>query len=161
MTNANPNVNRFLALIRFTEGTDRYPDPYRVMFGGGTFSDMSRHPNIVVNKGGYASTAAGAYQFLKRTYDSLGMKGMLPAEQDRGAVQLIKRRGAYDDVVAGRWEAAIAKCSKEWASFPGSPYGQPTKGMAACLAFLAKTGATAPASTADSADGEVKKKEGA
>lgn len=137
-------MNLFLALIRWTEGTDRYPDPFRVLFGGGTFSDLSRHPNIVVTKSGYSSTAAGAYQFLKRTYDSLRMNSMQPAEQDRGAVELVRRRGATDDVLAGRWEAAIIKCNKEWASFPRSPYGQPTKSMAACLAFLAKRGAAMP-----------------
>lgn len=145
MATPNQNINKFLALIRFTEGTDRYPDPYRVLFGGGTFTDMGRHPNIVVTKSGYSSTAAGAYQFLKKTYDSLGMKNMSPAEQDRGAVELIKRRGAYADVLAGRWEAAIQKCNKEWASFPGSPYGQPTKSMAVCLAFLGRYGAAAAA----------------
>lgn len=143
MATANANLNRFLALIRFTEGTDRYPDPYRVLFGGGTFSDLSKHPNTVVKKSGYASTAAGAYQFLKKTYDSLGMKSMQPAEQDRGAIELIKRRGAYNDVLAGNWKEAIQKCNKEWASFPGSPYGQPTKSLAVCLAFLGKPGTVA------------------
>jgi len=30
-------------------------------------------------------------------------------------------------VKAGRFDAAVAKCAKEWASLPGSPYGQPVK----------------------------------
>ena len=46
---------------------------------------------------------------------------------------------------AGRIEAAIAKCNREWASLPGSPYGQPTRTMAQALAtYDAAGGMRAP-----------------
>ncbi|MBP8102105.1 MAG: hypothetical protein KAY54_09495, partial [Burkholderiaceae bacterium] len=57
--------------------------------------------------------------------DVLNLRGFTPAEQDLAAVFLIQRRGALDDVLEGRIEDAIAKCGREWASLPGSPYGQP------------------------------------
>lgn len=40
---------------------------------------------------------------------------------------LIRRRGALADVMAGRLQEAVAKCCREWASLPGSPYHQPTR----------------------------------
>ena len=43
---------------------------------------------------------------------------------------LIGRRRALEDVRAGRFDAAVAKCAREWASLPGSPYGQPVKTIA-------------------------------
>ena len=56
------------------------------------------------------------------------------------AVALIKRRGALADVIAGRFDSAIAKCNKEWASLPGSPYGQPTLTLDRAHAVLAMAG---------------------
>jgi fluoride ion exporter CrcB/FEX len=38
---------------------------------------------------------------------------------------LIAGRKALEDVVEGRIHIAVLKCNKEWASLPGSPYGQP------------------------------------
>lgn len=49
----------------------------------------------------------------------------------------------------GDWKTALERCNREWASLPGSPYGQPTKTMETCLTFLyanvAKEEAAAPA----------------
>lgn len=59
-----------------------------------------------------------------------------------GALFLIKRRGALEDVIAGRFESAVKKCNREWASLPGSPYGQPTKTMADALDVYVKHGGT-------------------
>jgi hypothetical protein len=36
----------------------------------------------------------------------------------------------------GDWTTALERCNREWASLPGSPYGQPTKSLAYCLKFL-------------------------
>jgi hypothetical protein len=55
---------------------------------------------------------------------------------------LIDRRGALDAVIRGDLEVAIAKCAKEWASLPGSPYGQPTKTLAQCIAVYDAAGGT-------------------
>ncbi|MFL6675884.1 MAG: glycoside hydrolase family 104 protein [Massilia sp.] len=125
----DPQVWAFLQLIRAGEGTTG-PDGYRTMFGGGLFASYADHPRRAITRGSITSTAAGAYQFLSRTWDEMasayGLADFSPANQDVAAVGLIKRRGALADVLAGRFRDAIDKCSKEWASLPGSPYGQPT-----------------------------------
>ena len=122
------NMRAFLRVIREGESSQG-DDAYRTLFGGGLFGDLSKHPNRTITANGYTSTAAGAYQFLSKTWnecrDVLNLRGFTPAEQDLAAVFLIQRRGALDDVLEGRIEDAIAKCGREWASLPGSPYGQP------------------------------------
>ena len=133
----NPNVRAFLRMLRHGEGTAG-DNGYRVQFGGGLFASFVDHPRqpITRNLGGkpITSTAAGAYQFLARTWDGLvkqyGFADFGPKNQDLGAVALIAGRGALADVVAGRFEQAVIKCNREWASLPGSPYGQPVVTMA-------------------------------
>lgn len=127
---ANANVQAFLRVIRAGE-TSQDDTAYRTVFGGGTFESFADHPRRVVSAAGLTSTAAGAYQFLARTWDSLVSKyhfpDFSPHSQDLGALALIRGRHALDDVVAGNFDTAIAKCNPEWASLPGSPYGQPTR----------------------------------
>jgi lysozyme len=139
----DPNVQAFLAMIRRGEGTSG-PNGYRTLFGGGLFDSYAAHPNRAVSGGGLTSTAAGAYQILYRTWVEIAalysLPDFSPQSQDVAAVALIKRRGALADVQAGRWQQAIAKCSKEWASLPGSPYGQPTISMATALQVIANNG---------------------
>lgn len=135
----NERCRAFLALIRKAEGAG-----YSTLFGGGTFASYADHPRQRISRplGGrlLTSTAAGAYQFLARTWDecaaACGLKDFSPASQDTAALFLIDRREALEDVLAGDWARAIDKCNKEWASLPGSPYGQPTRPVAECLAFL-------------------------
>jgi len=130
---SDSNVQAFLRLIRTGEGTND-AGGYSRMFGGGSFASFADHPRKAITRGGLTSTAAGAYQFLSKTWDDMvrqyGFTDFSPANQDVAAVALIKRRRALADVVAGRFDAAIAKCNKEWASLPGSPYGQPTLTLA-------------------------------
>lgn len=126
------NVQAFLRVIRVGEGTAG-PDGYRTLFGGGLFESFADHPRqrITRTMAGrpITSTAAGAYQFLSRTWDEtariMGLRDFTPASQDLGAVGRIAARGALEDVKAGRFDAAIRKVALEWASMPGSPYGQP------------------------------------
>ena len=137
----NQNVQAFLALIRYTEGAG-----YTTLFGGGIVEQTDDHPRIAITRtlGGkpITSTAAGAYQFLSRTWDecvkALDLPDFTPASQDQAALYLIERRRALPAVLEGDWETAIERCNREWASLPGSPYGQPTKSMEKCLAFLDK-----------------------
>ncbi len=142
----NSNVRAFLRMLRHGEGTSG-EDGYRIMFGNGRFvgldgvpgtlDDFADHPRKVITRklGGtlISSSAAGAYQFLTRTWDALvkqyGFKDFSPKNQDLAAVALILGRKALDDVVTGRFEEAVRKCNKEWASLPGSPYGQPVVTM--------------------------------
>lgn len=129
----NKNLRAFLGMIRTAEGTAG-PNGYRTLFGGTLFSSFADHPRIKITarSGGspITSSAAGAYQIIERTWNEvaakLGLPDFSPASQDRAAVELIRRRGALRDVYAGRLDAAIVKCNREWASLPGSPYGQPT-----------------------------------
>lgn len=125
----NQNVQAILRVIRTGEGTSD-EQGYRRLFGGGLFASYDDHPRITVNKGGYKSTAAGAYQILSSTWDEtrqmMGLRDFTPESQDAAAVGRIAARGALPDVLAGRFDIAIKKIAKEWASLPGSPYGQPT-----------------------------------
>lgn len=130
------NVVKFLMLITWTEGTDRDKTPYNELFGFSNFTGYDKHPEIVIKTPNYSSSAAGRYQILKATAKMLKMADFTPESQDKAAIQLIKNAKAYDDVVAGNWEAAINKTNKIWASLPGSPYGQPTKKMTDAHNFL-------------------------
>lgn len=150
---SNSNVQAFLRMLRYGEGTAS-DDGYRVIFGGERFEDFADHPRRAITKrlGGspITSTAAGAYQFLSRTWDGLvkqyGFADFSPKNQDLGAVALILGRRALDDVMAGRFEAAVAKCNREWASLPGSPYGQPVVTMEKAKQLYEEYGGTyAPA----------------
>lgn len=140
---AHPNVQAFLRVIRRGEGTAD-EGGYSRLFGGGTFSSFANHPNIKVSKSGYVSTAAGAYQFLTSTWREtariMNLADFSPANQDKGAVGRIAARGALDDIKAGRLAQAIRKCGREWASLPGSPYGQPVISMATAAAVYAAAG---------------------
>ena len=126
---ANPNVQGILRVIRRGEGTADEAG-YRRIFGGRLFESFADHPRITVTSGRYTSTAAGAYQFLASTWDEtkrvMGLPDFSPRSQDLAALGRIVARGALDDVKAGRLESALKKISREWASLPGSPYGQPT-----------------------------------
>lgn len=139
----DPNVRAFLRVIRAGE-TGQTDDAYRMMFGGSLFDNFDRHPDMIHTVGVLKSTAAGAYQFLTRTWAecqaALGLPDFSPPMQDLAAVFLIRRRGALPDVLVGRIEVAIAKCCREWASLPGSPYGQPVRTMAQALATYAQYG---------------------
>ena len=140
---AHPNMRAFLHVIRAGE-TGHGDDAYRALFGGEFIIDLARHPNRVVTRGALSSTAAGAYQFLHRTWrecaDALALPDFSPASQDLATVFLIRRHGALPDVLAGRVVAAITKCNREWASLPGSPYGQPTRTLSQALATYAQYG---------------------
>lgn len=137
------NVRAFLRLIRSAEGTAG-ADGYRMLFGGALFEGFADHPRVTVERSGYRSTAAGAYQFLASTWDetarALGLRDFSPASQDLAALGRIAARGALDDVRGGRLSAAVGKCSKEWASLPGSPYGQPVITMDRARELYARAG---------------------
>lgn len=98
------------------------------------FTDFSTHPFAggraakTLNSKGLKSTASGRYQHLVRDWEHykalLKLPDFGPESQDKWALQLIKECRALDDVDAGRFELAISKCRKIWASLPGAGYGQ-------------------------------------
>ncbi len=142
---AEPNVQAMLKAIRSGEGTSD-ANGYRRIFGGQLFASFADHPRIKVTKSGYTSTAAGAYQALASTWDEtkkiMGLPDFSPASQDLFALGRIAARGALDDVRAGRFEKAVSKLGFEWASLPGSPYGQPVRTMAQARAVYLASGGT-------------------
>lgn len=129
------NVLAFLDMIAWSEGTDNgrqttRNDGYDVLVGGGLFDDYSKHPNILVKLPRYkiSSTAAGRYQFIRKTWaacqKALSLPDFSPRSQDLACIHLIKGRKALAAVKAGRVYEAIHLCAKEWASLPGAGYGQ-------------------------------------
>lgn len=160
----NTNRRAFLAMISFSEGTDRTPDPYRVCYGfKHTIRDLSEHPAVTGEwlgerlsdkqcigagyKPGCKSTAAGRYQLIKPTWvgvrNALKLPDFSPESQDQAALWLIKNRAtmqwALNDIDEGHVGSAIAKCRRLWASFPEAGFdGQPTRSMTSLLAVYSK-----------------------
>lgn len=143
MRKKKSNIAAFLMMIRHCEGTDG-KDGYRTLFSYQYFDDYSKHPNILIKANGYNSTAAGAYQINYPTWldiqKRISLPDFSPASQDAAAIQLIKMQGAYNDVLAGNFEAAVNKCAARWASLPGSPYSQPTKALATAKQYYLNAG---------------------
>jgi lysozyme len=137
MMNPDANVAAFLAMIRQAETGTTGERAYRTVYGGGTFDSFADHPRRRVTAGGLTSTAAGAYQFLESTWDDLRRRFGLaafpdftPPMQDKAAIQRIKDRGGLAAVREGRFDEAVARVRREWASLPGAGYGQPERRLA-------------------------------
>lgn len=146
------NVRAFLRVIRAGESAQT-EDAYRMMFGGGLFrAPPWHHPREPITIRGLTSTAAGAYQFLAKTWDmvvsSYHFSDFSPRNQDCGAIALIAGRGALHDVIEGNFQTAIKKCAREWASLPGSPYGQPMRTLAQAIETYASYGGDISEATA-------------
>ena len=142
-------MEALLRTIRYAEGTWKGGSSagYLTLYGGGSFSDYTRHPGILVVK--YPpSDAAGAYQFKEATWNRvrqfIDLRDFSPVEQDRAAVWLVRRRlssnqeALIDEGVLT--PEAMAQLSPEWAAFPllsgYSYYGQPVKSHSALQAFF-------------------------
>lgn len=150
---AAANVRAFLDMIAYSEGTSG-PDGYRYMFGapriaGRLITSYADHPrqyfSFTDNTGKTNKTsAAGRYQFLVKTWDSLkaklGLQDFSPDSQDAACIELIRERGALNDVKAGRIQDAIAKCAPIWASLPGAGYNQPERKLGNLLAAFNDAG---------------------
>ncbi len=171
------NVLAFLRAIRLGESHPDLDEAYTALFGwkpgnGQVFSDFTAHPNVrtfekydgqfVKNGKIDFTTAAGAYQILKSTWDGLQRKypwlrTFSPDSQDLAAICLIHDRGAIDDVLAGRIVQAIGKLGDEWASLPSATVGQPTVALGKVLGVYTRHGghlageAAAPVSPQDQA----------
>jgi muramidase (phage lysozyme) len=150
---ASSQVMAMLDVIARCEGTDRsigdgLRTGYDIIFTFDRFSDFSDHPRRLRCSGGLCSDAAGRYQFLSTTWDSLGFANFEPKQQDLGAVELIRRRGVLKLVEAGRIREALSSLSYEWASLPfkncDGRYGQPTYCMDDVLRFFTQAGGELP-----------------
>ena len=117
------NVQAFLRVIREGE-SDQTDAAYRRISGGGHFQAppwVHPYDGVPTTQGG---KACGAYQHLGTTWarqrERNGFEDFSPHNQDLAAVDLINGRQALADVVAGRFEHAVAKCRPEWTSLPGA-----------------------------------------
>ena len=134
-TGAVPKKHRaLLNAIAFAEGTRGHGhDGYNVTFAYRYFSSCKKHPNMKVCAGSYCSTAAGRYQFLTATWKGLGYSNFGPANQDKGAMKLVARRGAKvptgRSMTATEFANTMNRISWEWASLPPGRYGQPSYSM--------------------------------
>lgn len=144
------NMSAFLDMIAFAEGTAG-PRGYQTMFGYRYFDSYADHPRqyfSFTDGAGRAlkSSAAGRYQIIVKTWDALraklGLQDFTPASQDAAAIELIRERGALNDVRAGRLDAAIAKCAPVWASLPGAGYAQPERKLPDLYAAFNNAGGT-------------------
>lgn len=139
----NPRVRDFLDILAKAEGTyGKGDNGYNVAFGGDTTVGYDAHPGqyyefTQTDGKKNRTSAAGRYQFIKPTYDTLaqrlGVTDFSPETQDRMALELIRENGALDDVLGGNYEAAINKLGGVWASLPSSTAPQPHRSMAELL----------------------------
>lgn len=126
----DPKIQAMLRTISFAEGAN-----YNTLFGGGTFGSYEAHPNqrVTAKLGGQeiTSTAAGAFQILKRIDDTLskrlGLSDFSPETQDLKALALMKEKNAIKPLLEGDFATAVERLKRVWASLPDSPFGQPTK----------------------------------
>jgi len=131
------NLDAFLTMIAISEGTEYIGDHgYNALVGSTPqnphlFPSYADHPRLKIQlRPDLISSAAGRYQILERYFDAykaqLRLPDFSPRSQDLIAVQMIREQHAYADIVAGRFDEAIAKCSNIWASFPSpsNRYGQ-------------------------------------
>jgi len=135
----NTNLQAFLHTLAYSEGTNLYPlaDQYRVKFGSTPkkprlCTSMLDHPREIYQDKAFpkGSDASGRYQFMSFTWDvlrkSLDLPDFSPKCQDVACTGLISMCNALNDICLGRFDVAVQKCNRTWASLPGSPYGQPT-----------------------------------
>lgn len=124
---SNPYENALLDMIAYGEAKD-----YNIRFGGSTFDCERGHPGeVTVN--GVSSSAAGRYQFLERTYNSLKEQGLFSSDfcgisQDKAALDLVhnKHEVTAEQVqvafAAGagseNWLGMLDTLALEWASIP-------------------------------------------
>ncbi len=157
------NAGAFLKALQYAEGTAGQADPYRVCYGyRHTIASLADHPAVTgewsgerladgmcINAGfspGCISSAAGAYQFRRATWlsvrSALELPDFGPTSQDRGALELVRRRGALADVQAGRFTEALRKCRNEWASLPGNYAKQGQRSVEQLAQWYSNAGGT-------------------
>ena len=141
----NPNVRQFLDLIAHTEGTEG--NGYHTAFGGGRIASLKDHPRYLksfTQKNGKVNktSAAGRYQFIRKTWDNLARQYSLsdfgPKNQDLGAVALLAQNGSLPYILKGDWQTAVKKSGPTWASLPSAPkaYSQPTRSWQSVAKFM-------------------------
>jgi muramidase (phage lysozyme) len=129
---SNPQIAAFLALIRQSEGTSGYADPWSTFYGGVAIPDLSTHPCELrsdgsrliapVAQGDHYVTAAGAYQINLLTWNAFGgtthYGSFNRAAQDQCAADIIAANSAAASLIAqGAITQAQGELSNRWSSF--------------------------------------------
>jgi muramidase (phage lysozyme) len=109
-------MQKMLAIIREGEDAD-----YDMAFNKKHISDLSVHPGKLP---GNPVSAAGAYQFMKGTYEEmtelLGLTDFHAHSQDLAAAYKLKQLGAYPAIKAGNLQEVLSKrVTNTWTSLPG------------------------------------------
>lgn len=160
----HPNVQAFIYLVSYAEGTYKAPDPYRVCYSfKHTIIDLRDHPVITgewageplppemcrragFKSGKCKSTAAGASQFIVGTWrdlkQRLGLPDFGPESQDLATWGLAVSRGADNLILSGDVVKAVMRCSSQWASFPGNYAGQRQRKMDQLVEVFRSAGGT-------------------
>lgn len=145
-------LKAFKDALAYAEGTDKpgfqatRNHGYDVIVGGQLFTDYRDHPRKSVYLPRYKiySTAAGRYQFIRATWDSLrrrlGLKNFSPESQDAACDELLRECGARARLAVGDFDGACTAGNKIWASLPGSPHGQRTESADKLRAIFKKAG---------------------
>jgi muramidase (phage lysozyme) len=145
----NLRVKAMLTVLAFTEGTGTdygkvvdgvvLTSPYFPELVGKknvSVTDLTRHPDILVQvNSNIKSTAAGRYQFIKGTWDSLKMVDFSASSQDIAAVRLMQQANMIEPLLADDLEEAVQQGAPVWASLPtatGASFygGQTARSMA-------------------------------
>jgi muramidase (phage lysozyme) len=127
----NPQVQALLAVVRDGESGNRYDAIVNSKQG---FSDFSRHPNVRVLVSpphlgpdgkmtpALHSTAAGAYQMNKGTWDgaasAIGLTDFQPRSQDLAAAYVLRQTKAVDKLQEGDVPGAIHAGASQGQIFP-------------------------------------------
>ncbi len=136
-----PEVRAYLDLVAWKEvnkslNADGSPTGYRER--NGVEGSKGLMPESAIANNGTLPTDelrynVGRYQMkqvdvddMRKRYDSK-IDDFSPESQDRIAVAKLKYRGVMSELDEGDIRGAIKKGGQEWASLPGSPYGQVQK----------------------------------
>jgi muramidase (phage lysozyme) len=138
---ANTNVGAFLRTIRERESSQ--DDSAYTVLNGGSHFDVVRRASV--QGPAHATRQGGRCLPVHRVHvggrqAQYGMPDFSPASQDAGAVARLIYRGALEDVLAGRFAAAVARCRHEWTSLPGASESSTSWTMDKALAVYRKWG---------------------
>jgi muramidase (phage lysozyme) len=145
---ADTRVAAFLDAIAESEGTAHIGDHgYNVLVGSTphnviTFVSYADHPRRVMHiRQGLNSSAAGRYQIIAPTFDSMkkraGVHDFTPESQDLLAIALLDTCGALRLLLGDNVPGAFAAAAPVWASLPNAGYGQHENKMTQCLTWYA------------------------
>lgn len=161
-TTSTPDyLGAFLYMIQVAEtgmNAVQSGDAYHTLYGGNVFGSLDDHPanlgwpgvklsDAMCRAAGFSpgcvSTAAGAFQIIRPTWDRVRRAGswgpalpdFSPESQDEAARRILAECRALPYVESGNFDAALRIASTQWASLPGSVAKQGPKSYETVLAL--------------------------